>query len=239
MSDVIEIITGAPPVIEIITGASPAIDVVTGAPGPPGPPGAPGPAGADGAAGATGPQGPAGPQGSAGATGPQGPPGAAGTGTGDVVGPASSTDNAIASFSGATGKLLKTSAVPTAAALALGTIPAATGDIRLSNNCNVFARNAANTTDLRLIRLAANDVLTVGAPTAGLVLAGISVGFPAVAGSGLTSFAITQYVESAEMTPPAAPAAGKGRLYFDNSGGKTRLMVQFATGAPIQVAIQP
>ncbi len=42
-----------------------------------------------------------------------------------------------------------------------------------------------------------------------------------------------------EMTAPAAPAANTGRLYCDDSGGKTRLMVRFNTGSPIQLAIEP
>jgi hypothetical protein len=54
--------------------------------------------------GAVGPQGP---QGDPGDQGPQGDPGADGTGTGDVVGPASSTNNNIAVYDGITGKLLK------------------------------------------------------------------------------------------------------------------------------------
>jgi hypothetical protein len=47
------------------------------------------------------------------------------------------------------------------------------------------------------------------------------------------------FVEGAEMTPPAAPAANGGRLYFDDSGTKTRLMVRFATGAAQVIAIEP
>jgi hypothetical protein len=42
-----------------------------------------------------------------------------------------------------------------------------------------------------------------------------------------------------EMTPPSAPAATKVDLYCDTSGGKTRLMALFASGAAQQVAIQP
>lgn len=56
--------------------------------------------GGPGAQGATGPSGPGG------ATGPTGP-----AGTGDVVGPASATDNRIARFNGATGKLIQSSTV--------------------------------------------------------------------------------------------------------------------------------
>jgi len=38
---------------------------------------------------------------------------------------------------------------------------------------------------------------------------------------------------------PSAPAAGQGVLYFDESGGKIRLMVRFPTGAAQQIAIEP
>jgi hypothetical protein len=46
-------------------------------------------------------------KGSTGATGAQGPQGAAGAGSGDVVGPASSTTNRLVQFSNTTGKLIK------------------------------------------------------------------------------------------------------------------------------------
>jgi hypothetical protein len=43
---------------------------------------------------------------------------------------------------------------------------------------------------------------------------------------------------SATISTPAAPSAG-GRLYYDTSGGKTRLMVIFPTGAAQLVATEP
>ena len=43
-----------------------------------------------------------------------------------------------------------------------------------------------------------------------------------------------------ETAAPAAPAADCCNLWVeDNGAGKSRLMVQFATGAPVQIAIQP
>lgn len=49
-----------------------------------------------------------------------------------------------------------------------------------------------------------------------------------------------RHVEIGEVTAPTAPAADKARLYIEDDGtGKTRLMVRFATGAAVQVAIQP
>jgi hypothetical protein len=78
------------------------LDVTPGIPGPEGPQGPPG---------LTGPQGPAG------ATGPQGPPGTSGSGgSGDVVGPSSAVNNNLAAFDTTTGKLIKDSSVPLAAA---------------------------------------------------------------------------------------------------------------------------
>jgi hypothetical protein len=55
--------------------------------------------------------------------------------------------------------------------------------------------------------------------------------------NGATGFG--NYIEMSEMTAPDAPAADKARIYIDDSGGKTRLMVRFATGDPQQVAIEP
>lgn len=43
-----------------------------------------------------------------------------------------------------------------------------------------------------------------------------------------------------ERTAPAAPGANSGHIWFqDNGAGKTQLMVQFPTGAAIQLSIEP
>jgi hypothetical protein len=48
------------------------------------------------------------------------------------------------------------------------------------------------------------------------------------------------YIEGAEMTAPAAPAANGFRLFAqDNGAGKTQLMALFASGAAQQIAIEP
>ena len=58
-----------------------------------------------------------------------------------------------------------------------------------------------------------------------------------VVGSGLI---VSGAIAGSEITPPGAPAADGGILYFqDNGAGKTQLMCLFATGAAQQVAIQP
>lgn len=84
----------------------------TGSQGPTGPQGLTGPQGPIGAKGDKGDAGPQGPQGVAGPQGPIGPTGPAGvdgSGSGDVSGPSSSTDNAIARFDATTGKVIQES----------------------------------------------------------------------------------------------------------------------------------
>jgi len=50
----------------------------------------------------------------------------------------------------------------------------------------------------------------------------------------------TNYHQMAEVTAPSAPSANKARIWVeDNGAGKSRLMVRFATGAAIQLAIEP
>jgi len=71
----------------------------------------------------------------------------------------------------------------------------------------------------------------------GTAVLSFATGGPATFASNV---AIPTYIEGTEMAAPAAPAANKGRLFFqDNGAGKTQLMVIFATGAAQQVAIEP
>jgi hypothetical protein len=112
-----------------------------------------------------GPPGPAGPAGPAGPTGEPGPAGPADA-SGDVTGPASATADALAVFSGTTGKLVK-DAVGAAAfgrinALAVGVNPAQSGAIRLSNNEAITARNAANNGDIPICQTDAANNLIAG-----------------------------------------------------------------------------
>lgn len=64
---------------------------------------------------------------------------------------------------------------------------------------------------------------------------------PVVQLSGRTTSAVGAAMEYVEMaTAPAAPAANGVRIYAeDNGAGKTRLMAVFATGAAVQIAIEP
>jgi hypothetical protein len=269
-----------------------------------GPQGDPGPAG---------PAGPAGPQGEPGPAGPTGPAGAPGTGTGDVTGPASATADAVAVFSGTTGKLVK-DAVGAAAfgrinAIAVGVNPAAQGAIRLANNATVNARNAANTADVQVFLLGADDNLQLGFGTANGVgfggnlycnahdvvgaraidaSASVAVGAnPAQSGAirlannqaivgrtaandadipiavlrtdgnvfvgaaeGMRVY-VTQLnviyklelpgaIQFTESGTPGPPPGDQAALYLDDNGaGKSRLMMRFNTGSPVQIAIEP
>jgi hypothetical protein len=48
------------------------------------------------------------------------------------------------------------------------------------------------------------------------------------------------FLDTVEMTAPAAPAANGVRIFAEDDGaGKTRLMALFATGAAVQIAIEP
>ena len=48
------------------------------------------------------------------------------------------------------------------------------------------------------------------------------------------------FLEIIEMSAPDAPAANDVRIYAEDDGaGKTRLMARFATGAAVQIAIEP
>lgn len=71
------------------------------------------PSSSQGPTGSTGPTGPVGTNGTNGAQGQIGPTGPAGLGSGDVIGPASSTNRALPLFNGITGKLIMNSGIVT------------------------------------------------------------------------------------------------------------------------------
>lgn len=71
-------------------------------------------------------------------------------------------------------------------------------------------------------------------------VAKISNGSTGIGDLTARNFLPTDYIEGTEMTAPAAPAANKGRIYFeDNGAGKTRLMVIFPSGVAQQIALEP
>lgn len=98
-----------------------------------------------------GPSGPLGATGPTGATGPSGPNGQAGatgaTGSGDVLGPTSSTDNAITRFDGTTGKLLQNS----------GAIISDSGTLTLPTDARIVLGNSDQAAVSSLLQLTANS----------------------------------------------------------------------------------
>lgn len=57
--------------------------------------------------------------------------------------------------------------------------------------------------------------------------------------AGTAPIHVGGFIEGAEAAEPAAPAANSYRLFAVDSGGKTKLMVRFASGASQQIAIEP
>ena len=226
--------------IDVVVATGPIVDVATvGVQGPPGVPGPEGPPGPEGQPGDPGPIGPEGPQGATGATGdpgPQGPPGPAGTVPPDVViGPTSATDNALALFDGATGKLVK--AGPDgklAGSLAVGTTSAQSGAIRLANNQAIMARNVGNNADRMVIGFDNIDRVNIGASGVSYVW----VTATEIRIAGLLDVS-ANHMRFGEKTAPTTPAANAAHLWLqDNGAGKSQLMIQFATGAAIAIATQ-
>lgn len=99
-----------------------------------------------------------------------------------------------------------------------------------------------------------NEITCVGYTARASVAKGTAIGTNTVVdhaasvalGSDVTTTADNQlclaarHIEIVEMTAPAAPATNAARLFVeDNGSGKTRLMVRFATGATVQLGIEP
>ena len=47
---------------------------------------------------------------------------------------------------------------------------------------------------------------------------------------------LSDYIEGVEISAPSAPAANKGRIFFQDYGGKTQLAVRFNSGAVVDIA---
>lgn len=125
----------------------------TGATGNTGSAGPTGPTGADSTvAGPTGPTGAAstvaGPTGPTGAIGPTGP---GGSGSGDVIGPASATDNAIVRFDATTGKLIQNSAVTIDdTGVATGFASVGTQVVKATGSGGLTLQNASGTPQMQM-----------------------------------------------------------------------------------------
>ena len=131
--------------------------------------GAPGPAGPPGPTGAPGPPGPEGPEGDPGPAGPPGPTGGV-TSVDGRTGVVSLADKYVdVGGDTMTGPLV----VPSIAA---GTNPAQTGPVRIPNNSWIYARAAANTSDLPILMATGSNATQLnGTGTLSLALGGASV----------------------------------------------------------------
>lgn len=120
--------------------------------------------------------------------------------------------------------------------VATGAIPALTGQVRLSNApTGINVRNSGNTTDLNMMRMNGSG-MEIG-------VAGTDMGFASQGNyfSGtLTLNGISYYLGFIKRTGTPTPIPNQALVWGrDNGSGKMQLMVQFPTGAPVQIAIEP
>lgn len=157
------------------------------------------------------------------------------SGTGDVVGPASSTDNAIVRFDLATGKLVQTSSVlisdtwdiTGANSIAFGADPGDAGPIRLSNNTCLNWEIATPGTD-KCLKVNASDQLdfngtiNLSGPTTGSIqLNGSTSGslkwtVADAAGQAITGTVAAQTVGAATLTIPDRAGVNGTFAFTDN-----------------------
>lgn len=104
-----------------------------------------------------------------------------------------------------------------------------TAGLKLGTNILGFGSDISSANTEGLSRIS-TGLLGIGTGEAGSTAGSLS----------LTNLIASGYLQGAEMTAPAAPPANGFRIFAeDNGSGKTRLMVQFATGAAQQIAIEP
>lgn len=151
--------------------------------------------------------------------------GLGGGGSGDVVGPASATDNAIARFDSTTGKLIQNSVVTIAdttgdmagvGTLNTHTIPGGTGTFALTSDLSAYVPYTGATTDLDL---GTNDLLTPRVE--GTVASGLTL---SSTGNPLSLITDTDVIIDTEGTGNYARLrtqllAGSVNLEFPNASG--------------------
>ena len=129
--------------------------------------------------------------------------------------------------------------------LLIRTANAGTGtarDLRLTSKGGSFFVNAVTDTVIRSNGAVTSVMAALGigatANASDVFLFRVAAAIARVAGAANGSTGAV--LEFLEQTAPAAGAANTARLFAeDNGAGKTRLMVQFASGAAQQVAIEP
>ncbi len=152
----------------------------------------------------------------------------AGGGTGDVVGPGSSTDDALVTFNGATGKLIQESTIPV--------IMTAAGEPtwpRSMKFTNFTASSPAGSETT--IRSFFSD-LTLNVSTGNTIVFSINNAteyiFDATnLNTNNKNITIgTSYLEIGEITTPALPSANRGRLYTKDVSTETHLFFIDSSG---------
>jgi hypothetical protein len=218
-------------VIRVVRAGSQGGQGETGDTGPQGPQGIQGIQGATGPTGATGPQGLTGPQGEQGIQGiqgVQGDTGPAGAGSGDVIGPASATNNRVAFFDGGTGKLLKDSGLTLAGS---NTGDETTTTIGAMINGATDKAVPVDADYFGLMDSAAGNVLKK------LSLSNLKAWYNSVTAT-LTNKTLTNdihdgFVEIGTSASPSTPAAGFVRVYGEDAGGVARVRIKHSTGSDL------
>lgn len=113
--------------------------------------------------------------------------------------------------------------------VAIGTTPAQSGALRLANGQSIKYRNSGNTADVDVMNLDSGNNLS-------FALSGVgAVGFGGARTNHNKELYLTQKIAN-----PGTPGANGAFIWLqDNGSGKAQLMVRFATGAAIQLAIEP
>ena len=146
----------------------------------------------------------------------------------------SQTDNAA--DLGWSGGRFKTAHVGTS--VNVGTNPAQSGAVRLANGAAITVRDGANTADRSLV-VAGPTYQVIGNHDAVTYIDAINGVFFRV--SGYVDVSISRGGIGLSETPaPPTPGANSASIWLqDNGAGKSQLMIQFATGAPIAIATEP
>ena len=159
-----------------------------------------------------------------------------GPGSGDVVGPASSTNNDIVVFSGTTGKVIKDTGISSISPSFTGSVTAATGITSTTGNIVASAGNINAT----LGSMSAGTTITAGTgitsttgnivSTAGAVTAGTSMSATTTitAGTGLTVTTGNAAVVAGNLTLPDTNGAGTAGEITMNS---IRVMSDYPAGS--------